>query len=141
MVKSIFFACNMNSIRSPMAAAILKAEAGDRINVDSAGVYEGGPDPFIDGVLREIGVALGDFEPKSMNDLEIDDFDLAIVLTPEAAAEARKFLSRDKIEFWDIDNPTDVRGGRDELLTAYRAARDDIRRKIAARFPEFHEKP
>lgn len=141
MIKSVFFACNMNSIRSPMAAAILKSQAGEQINVDSAGVYEGGPDPFIDGVLREIGVALGCFEPKSMNDLEIDNFELAIVLTPEAAAEARKFLPRDKIEFWDISNPTDVRGGKDELLQAYRAARDDLRQKIAARFPEFHEKP
>lgn len=131
----------MNSIRSPMAAAMLEAASEGALRIDSAGVYEGGPDPFIDGVLREIGVSIGDYEPKAMNDIRLDHFDLAIVLTPEAAAEARKFLPREKIEFWEIDNPTDIRGGRDELLTAYRAARDAIREKLSKRFPEFHKKP
>lgn len=131
----------MNSIRSPMAAAMLEAQAEGTMRIDSAGVYEGGPDPFIDGVLREVGVLIGAYEPKAMNNIVLDDFDLAIVLTPEAAAEARRFLPREKIEFWEIDNPTDIRGGRDELLAAYRAARDAIGEKIAARFPELHKKP
>lgn len=135
-VPRILFACNMNSVRSPMGAAIMAAHADGRYIVDSAGVYEGGPDPFIDGVLREIGVALGAFEPKAMSDIDLSSFDVVIALTPEAAAEARKMLPREKIEYWDIDNPTDVRGGRDELLEAYRAARDDLRARIAARFPE-----
>jgi protein-tyrosine-phosphatase len=138
MVKSVLFACNMNSVRSPMAAAMLRADAGARLHVDSAGVYEGGPDPFIDGVLREVGVALGEFEPKAMADVALGRFDLAIVLTAEAAEEARKYLPREKIEFWSIDNPTDIRGGRDELLAAYRAVRDDLKARIEKRFPEIY---
>ena len=141
MTRSVLFACNMNSVRSPMAAAILAADAQGRIAVDSAGVYEGGLDPFIEGVLTEIGVSLGDYSPKAMHDIDLDTFDLAIVLTPEAAGEARKFLPREKIEFWDIANPTDIRGGRDELLAAYRGARDALRAKIRARFPEIYQKP
>ena len=139
MAQRVLFACNMNSVRSPMGAAImasLNAALSDApYIVDSAGVYEGGPDPFIDGVLREIGVTLGDFEPKAMSDIDLNKVDIVIALTPEAAAEARKVVAREKIEFWDIDNPTDVRGGRDDLLEAYRAARDDLRARITARFP------
>ena len=87
MPKSVLFACNMNSVRSPMAAALLKARAGGRIKVDSAGVYEGGPDPFVEIVLAEINVPLEGHQPKPMRALDLEKFDLVVVLTPEAAAE------------------------------------------------------
>ncbi len=141
MLKSVLFACNMNSVRSPMAAAILAADAGSRISVDSAGVYEGGLDPFVEGVLAEVGVSLGEYVPKAMADVDMAQFDLAIVLTAEAAQEARRFLPRDRIEYWPIDNPTDVRGGREELLAAYRSVRDELMARLRSRFPEIYEKP
>lgn len=141
MVRSVLFACNMNSVRSPMAAALLRAEAGGALKVDSAGVYEGGLDPFVEIVMAEIGASLEGHEPKAMNALDIAGFDLAVVLTPEAAAEARRFLPRERIEFWDIENPSETRGGREEILAAYRAVRDELRARLRARFPGFHQKP
>lgn len=141
MVKSVLFACNMNSVRSPMAAALLRAEAGSGLAVDSAGVYEGGLDPFVETVLGEIGVSLAGHEPKSMQALNLDAFDLAVVLTPEAAVEVRRYLPREKIEFWPVENPSDTRGGEAEILEAYRRVRDELRERIAARFPEYHQKP
>lgn len=141
MVSSVLFACNLNSVRSPMAAALLRAAAAGRLKVDSAGVYEGGLDPFVESVLGEVGVSLAGHEPKAMNALDLSKFDLAIALTPEAAAEARRFLPRDKIEFWDIENPSDARGGREALLAAYRAVREDLKARLEARFPEIYQKP
>lgn len=134
MPKSVLFVCNMNSVRSPMAAAILKAEASGALKVDSAGVYEGGIDPFIETVLGEIGLALDDYEPKALDEIKLDQFDLVVALTPEAAAEARRSLPRERIEFWPIENPSDVAGGRDALLNAYRAVRDELVGRIKARF-------
>lgn len=141
MVKTVLFACNMNAVRSPMAAALLRAQAGSGLRVDSAGVYEGGLDPFVEIVLAEIGVSLAGHEPKSMRGLDVGAFDLAIALTPEAAAEARRALPREKIEYWPIDNPSEARGGREEILAAYREVRDELRRRLAERFPEFYQKP
>lgn len=141
MGKSILFMCNMNSVRSPMAAALLRAEAGGALRVDSAGVYEGGLDPFVEMVMAEIGVSLAGHEPKTARSLDLSKFDLAIVLTPEAAAEARKYLPREQIEFWPIENPSDVRGGTEDILNAYRAVRDDLRQRLRARFAEIHQKP
>ena len=43
---AVLFACTMNSVRSPMAAAILRHLAGHRVYVESAGVHAGGPDVF-----------------------------------------------------------------------------------------------
>ena len=134
MVKKVLFVCNLNSVRSPMAAAILAREGAPSIVVDSAGVYEGGADPFIGQVLEEIGVSLGDYEPKALADVDVTRFDVVVALTPEAAAEARRLLPANRIEFWPTDNPSDVRGGDDALFDAYRAVRDELRSRIRARF-------
>lgn len=134
MAKKVLFVCNMNSVRSPMAAAILASEPGAGLIVDSAGVYEGGADPFVATVLDEIGVSLGDYEPKALSDVDVSRFDVVVALTPEAAAEARRLLPASRIEFWPTDNPSDVRGGDDALLSAYRAVRDELAARIRARF-------
>ena len=43
---AVLFVCTMNSVRSPMAAAILRHLAGRRLYVESAGVRAGGSDAF-----------------------------------------------------------------------------------------------
>lgn len=141
MTKSILFACNMNSVRSPMAAALMRLNAKGDFKVDSAGVYEGGLDPFVEIVMGEIGVPMDSHEPKEMSNVDMSKVDIVIALTPEAAVEARRLLPRESIEFWDIENPSDERGGREAIIGAYRNVRDALAQKIKSRFPEFHEKP
>ena len=141
MTETVLFACNMNSVRSPMAAALLRLNAAGDVRVDSAGVYEGGLDPFVEIVMGELGVAMDSHEPKTLGDVDLSKVDKVIALTPEAAVEARKLLPREMIEFWDVENPSDERGGRDAIIDAYRRVRDDLAARLRARFPEFHEKP
>ncbi|HBK91925.1 MAG TPA: hypothetical protein DDZ68_09675 [Parvularcula sp.] len=139
MARKVLFVCNMNSVRSPMAAAILANEAGPDAAVDSAGVHEGGADPFVASVLDEIGVSLGDYEPKALSDVDVSLFDVVIALTPEAAAEARRLIPADRLEFWPIENPSEERGGDEALFSAYRAVRDELAARIRARFPAGHK--
>lgn len=141
MKQSVLFACNMNSVRSPMAASLLRLAAGDKLSVDSAGVYEGGLDPFVEIVMGELGVAMQSHEPKTLSEVDLKNFDVVIALTPEAAVEARRHVPRASIEFWDIENPSDERGGRDAIVGAYRQVRDALRKKLARRFPDLYEKP
>lgn len=141
MTRSVLFACNMNSVRSPMAAALLRQAAGDRLSVDSAGVYEGGLDPFVEIVMGELGVAMASHEPKTLADVDLSAFDVVVALTPEAAMAARKHLPRAAIEFWDIENPSEERGGRDAIIAAYARVRDALRERLARRFPEVYKKP
>ena len=123
-----------------MAAALLARRLGGAMRIDSAGVYQGGFDPFIEAVLAEEGSSLKGYEPKSMADIDIEAFDLIVALTPEAADEARR-LAPDRVEYWPIDNPSEARGGRDALMDAYRAVRDDLSARLRRRFPEPKEKP
>ena len=131
-VRSILFACNMNSIRSPMAEALARAALGPRIRIESCGVYEGILDPFAAEVLEEIDVPRPERAPQDFAKVDAEDFDVVVTLTGEAAAEARR--SGAKVEFWDTENPTDVRGDREAVLDAYRGVRDALREKIGARF-------
>ena len=44
--QAVLFACGLNSVRSPMAAALLKQTLGAPLYVGSAGVRKGELDPF-----------------------------------------------------------------------------------------------
>lgn len=124
-----------------MAAALLRKEAGDSLRVDSAGVYEGGLDPFAQGVMAEVGIKIDAHQPKQLRVASAEKFDLVVALTPEAAAEAHRLLPDKRIEFWPIDNPSIEQGGREAVVSAYRRAREQIRARLAKRFPEIFEKP
>ena len=67
---AVLLACNHNSVRSPMAEAILKHLAGSRIYVGSVGVRAGEPDPFAAAVTHEIGIDLLRHIPKSLDQLK-----------------------------------------------------------------------
>lgn len=142
MVRSVLFVCNMNSVRSPMAAALLKSKAGDRLRVDSAGLEESGYfDTFVQSVLGEVGAPFDEHEPKPMRRLNLDEFDVAIALTPEAAAAARQLMRPEKVEYWPTENPSDANGGLKEALAAYRSVRDALAARIDERFSAFYQKP
>lgn len=132
--KSILFACNMNSVRSPMAETLAKDFCGPTAIIHSAGVYEGGLDPFLETILAEQGLSCADHEPQDFQAIDPLDYQLVIALTPKAAEEALKYFAADQIEFWDVPNPTDVRGSRDQLMEAYREARDILKKRINERF-------
>ena len=136
---AILFACTMNSVRSPMAAAIMKHLFGKFVYVDSAGVRAGALDPMAVEVMEEIGIEIGKYHPKTFEDMEDSSmFDLCVTLSPEAQHRATDLAhtSAIEIEYWPTHDPTIVEGNRDQRLDAYRATRDAILRRIKSRFAE-----
>ncbi len=134
---SVLFACTFNSVRSPMAEALLKHLQGRHIYVDSVGVREGEIDPFVVVVMDEIGIDLSRHRTKTFEELEDTSFDLVVSLSPEAqhsAVELTRTMACD-VEFWPIFDATAIEGSRDERLNAYRSVRDALRKRILERFP------
>ncbi|MBK1663928.1 low molecular weight phosphatase family protein [Rhodospirillum rubrum] len=135
---AVLFCCTMNSIRSPMAEGILKRFHGNRIYVDSAGVRAGGYiDGFVVEVMEEIGIDLSGHRCKVFDELEDDSFDVIVSLSPKAqhrAVEMTRFMSCEVV-FWNTFDASLIDGNREVRLNAYRAVRDDLMRKILARFP------
>jgi protein-tyrosine-phosphatase len=134
---AVLFACNFNRVRSPMAEALTKLMYGTSVYVDSAGLKpEEGVDPFVTIVIDELGGDLSRHRSKSFDDLVDTSFDLVISLTPHAQHRAVE-LARGRaieIEYWATMDPTLVSGSRDAVLDAYRATRDELRRRILERF-------
>jgi protein-tyrosine-phosphatase len=135
---AVLFACTMNSVRSPMAAAILRHLAGRRVYVESAGVKAGGPDPFAIAVMDEIGIDIGGHRPSTLQELHDTSFDLIISLSPEAHHQALE-LTRTmavEVEYWPTFDATMMvgHGSRDQVLAAYRGVRDQLFQRIRRRF-------
>ncbi|NYZ17386.1 arsenate reductase ArsC [Azospirillum sp. RWY-5-1] len=137
-VTSVLFACTMNQVRSPLAESLMKHFHGQRIYVDSAGVRAGDEvDPFAVVVMDELGIDLSRHRCKTFDDLEDNNFDLIVTLSPEAhhrAMELTRTMACD-VEFWNTFDPTLVDGSRDAMLEAYRQVRDGLLTRIRERFP------
>jgi protein-tyrosine-phosphatase len=133
---AVLFACTLNSVRSPMAAGIMRHLFGKFVYVESAGARAGELDPFAVEVMDEIGIEIGKYKPKSFEDLEDGSFDLVITLSPEAQHKAVELTrtSAVEIEYWPTMDPTALEGSREQRLEAYRAVRDELMRRIQARF-------
>jgi protein-tyrosine-phosphatase len=134
---SVLFACTLNSIRSPMAAALMRELHGRRVFIDSVGVRTAPVDPFAVAVMAEIDIDLKGHLAKSFDELEDTSFDLVVSLSPDAQHTAIELTrsSACEVEFWPTFDPTAVEGNRDETMAAYRMVRDQLRRRIVDRFP------
>ena len=134
--KSVLFACNFNSVRSPMAEGLAKHFFGDMIYIDSAGVRQGEIDSFAIAVCAEMGVNISQHNSKTFDDLEDTSFDLVVSLTPEAqhrAVEMTRTMAVE-LEYWPSMDPTGINGSREVVMAAFRQVRDQLLKRIKERF-------
>ncbi|MBE0533891.1 MAG: low molecular weight phosphatase family protein [Rhodospirillales bacterium] len=135
---AVLFACTNNSIRSPMAEAILKFLHGRHIYVDSVGVHEREVDGFAVAVMDEIGIDIRGHRPKTFETLEDTSYDVVVSLSPQAqhkAVEMTRVMACE-VEFWPTFDPSMIDDENREVhLQAYRDVRDQLMRRIKERFP------
>jgi protein-tyrosine-phosphatase len=137
--RAVLFACSLNAVRSPMAAALLRHMLGSSVQVVSAGVRKGEPDPFVTAVMDEIGIDMSRHKPmtfEELDELEGLDADLIVTLSPPAhhkALELTRTLPA-AVEYWPTADPTAAEGNREQRLDAYRAVRDQLMAQIRERF-------
>jgi protein-tyrosine-phosphatase len=137
--QAVLFACGLNMIRSPMAAALFKHLFGARVYVGSVGVRKGELDPFASAVMDEVGLDISKHRPmtfEELDELEGLNFDVIVTLAPEAhhkALELTRTIAAD-VEYWPTPDPSVVSGSRDQQLNAYRDLRDQLFERIKKRF-------
>ena len=135
---AVLFACTMNTVRSVMAAAMLRHLAGNRCYVHSAGVRAGAPDPFVTAVMDEIGIDVSRHRPQTLRDLHDTSFDLIVTLSPEAHHQALEFTRTMAVdvEYWATLDATMMIGhaSREQVIASYRGVRDQLFARITRRF-------
>ncbi|WP_280136843.1 arsenate reductase ArsC [Devosia geojensis] len=131
---TVLFVCSMNSVRSPIAAALARQAFPGRLISRSVGVHGGKADSFVHDVMEEIGIDMSVHTPHTMDELAATRFDLVVTLSDDARqAVEEQGLETGAIEHWPVADPSLVDGNRDTILSAYRALRDDLRQRVRAR--------
>lgn len=131
---TVLFVCSMNSVRSPMAAALARRRFPAQLIARSAGVRSGKADHFVHEVMEEVGVDMSVHTPHTMDELMASHFDLIITLADDAAEAVQgRHLEADVIEHWSVADPSEVEGNRDVVRAAYRHLREDLDAKLRER--------
>jgi arsenate reductase len=131
----VLFVCIHNSARSQMAEEILRQLAGDRFEVESAGLEPGTLNPFVVRALAESGIDIAGKQTRAVFDLfkagKIFHYVIA-VCDAEAAERCPIFPGTVARLHWSFADPSRFTGSDEERLAATRAVRDEIRSRIEA---------
>ena len=125
-VKRILFLCAHNSARSQMAEGFLRAFAGDRFEIQSAGTRATRVHPLAIDVMREFGIDISRHESKSVDDVGerwdvvVTVCDASCPVPPRSGLKLR----------WKVRDPSAARGTEAERLEVFRRVRDSIRSRV-----------
>jgi arsenate reductase (thioredoxin) len=129
----VLILCTGNSCRSHMAEGILRAAAGDLLEVDSAGSNPAGyVHPQAIEALREIGLDIAGHTSKHMNEFLDRDIDTVITVCGNADQACPVFPGQVHRYHWPFDDPAHAEGTDEEIAAEFRRVRDEIRRVFEA---------
>lgn len=134
MTSTVLFLCTGNSARSVLAEATLRAWAGNRFTVFSAGSQPAGTiNPFALEQLQREGISTAGLRSKSWDEFAMPDaprIDLVVTVCDAAAAETCPVVFGDFLRsHWGLPDPAAVTGDD----AARRAAFNQAHRIIQAR--------
>ena len=127
MKPKVLILCTGNSCRSHMAEGILRAAAGDLIEVHSAGSKPAGyvhPKAIL--VLKEIGIDISAHTSKHMNEFLNRDITTVITVCGNADQACPMYPGQVNRHHWGFDDPAHATGTEEQILAEFRRVRDQI---------------
>lgn len=111
-----------------MAEGILRAAAGDLLDVRSAGSKPAGyVHPTAVMVMREIGIDISAHTSKHMNEFLDGNVDIVVTVCGNADQACPMFPGQVKRYHWGFEDPAHATGTEEEILNEFRRVRDGIR--------------
>ena len=118
---SVLFMCVHNAGRSQMAAGFLRAMAGDRVEVRSAGSLPADQiNPVAVQAMAEVGIDIAGYTPKVLTDTAAH----SNVVISMGCGDACPYCPGTRHEDWELDDPA----GQD--IETVRRIRDEIRTRV-----------
>ena len=125
--------CTGNSCRSHLAEGILRAVAGDILDVQSAGSKPAGyVHPMAIRVMAEIGIDISGHRSKHMDEFLDRDVETVVTVCGNADQACPMFPGQVHRYHWGFDDPAHAVGTEEERLKVFRRVRDEIRRVFEA---------
>jgi len=129
----ILILCTGNSCRSHLAEGILRAVAGDVIEVTSAGSKPAGyVHPLALQVMREIDIDISKHRSKHLSEFLDCPVDTVITVCGNADQACPIFPGQVNRHHWPFDDPAHAAGSDEEKLAVFRRVRNEIRRVFTA---------
>jgi len=129
----VLFVCVHNSARSQMAEELLRKIAGDRFDVESAGLEPGTLNPYAVAALREEGIDITGKKTVSAFELLKQGryYTYVITVCDETSAETCPIFPGCRERFhWSFPDPSKFTGTDEEIMKRVREVRERIREKI-----------
>jgi len=124
----VLILCTGNSCRSHLAEGLLRAAAGDLLEVASAGSKPAGyVHPLAIRVMQEIGLDISSHTSKHMNDFLDRQVTTVITVCGNADQACPMFPGQVNRYHWGFDDPAHATGTEEEQLAVFRRVRDEIR--------------
>ena len=130
---TVLILCTGNSCRSHLAEGILRAVAGDFLDVTSAGSKPAGHvHPLAVQVMRAIGVDISSHRSKHLDEFRSRPVETVITVCSHADQACPVFPGQVNRHHWPFDDPAHATGTDEERLAVFRRVRDEIRRAFTA---------
>jgi arsenate reductase (thioredoxin) len=126
----VLFVCTHNSARSQMAEGMVRAWGGNRFEAFSAGTEATRVRPEAIAVMREIGIDISGHASKTILPFIGESFAWVITVCDAAREACPTIPGAEQKAHWSIDDPSEVEGGEEERLAAFRIARDILRDRV-----------
>ena len=129
--KRVLILCTGNSARSQMAEGLLRHDAVDKFEVESAGVVSSFVRQQAIEAMREIGIDISAHRSKSVDEFREREFDYVITVCDNAKENCPFFPANTERIHWSFDDPAEASGSDEETLAVFRRVRDEIRKRLA----------
>jgi arsenate reductase (thioredoxin) len=130
----VLFLCTHNSARSQMAEGLLRAWAGDRYEVFSAGTEATHVRPLAITAMNELGIDISGHASKTVQSFDGQEFDYAITVCDDSKESCPYFPNAVHQVHWSFEDPSAATGSDGERLEVFRRVRDQIAEHIRAAF-------
>lgn len=132
--KKVLFICTHNSNRSQMAEGLLRATRGGRYEARSAGTHPTEVSPQAIKVMGEANIDISSHRSKSIDEFRDTEFDYVVTVCDHARETCPFFPQAVRQLHKSFENPWDFHGTEDEIMTAFRHLRDEIKAWIEKTF-------
>ena len=125
--KRVLILCTGNSARSQMAEGLLRQDAGERFEVESAGTRATFVRPEAIAAMRELGIDISGHRSKNVDEFESQQFDYVITVCDNARETCPVFFGGAQKLHRDFEDPAAFSGSEEERLAVFRRVRDQLR--------------
>lgn len=125
--KRVLILCTGNSARSQMAEGLLRHDAGERFDVESAGTKPSHVRPEAIAAMRELDIDISGHRSKSVDEFGGQQFDYVLTVCDNAKESCPVFFGTAKRLHHSFDDPAALDGSEDERLALFRRVRGELR--------------